>query len=79
MGDVLLIRIIILTKTYKEMRAFLFKVTFVSGLTMFQSGIGYNIDDALMDACATMAQAGDLNEDDVEDVRLVTDGGQHHA
>lgn len=69
----------VLTKTYKEMRAFLFKVTFVSGLTMFQSGIGYNIDDALMDACATMAQAGDLNEDDVEDVRLVTDGGQHHA
>ncbi len=62
------------------MKAFLFKVTLVSGLAVLQSGIGYNVNEALMDACDVMAQCGELNEDEVQSVELVnTEEERHHA
>ena len=53
------------------MKAFLFKVTLVSGLVFNVSGIGYDKDQALMDACDYLAQAGDYPEDDILDVESV--------
>jgi len=53
------------------MKAFLFKVTLVSGLVFNCSGIGYNADDALMDACDFLAQAGDYPQDDIVSIEKV--------
>ena len=53
------------------MKAFLFKVTLVSGLVFNVSGIGYDKDQALMDACNFLAQSGDYPEDDIVDVESV--------
>jgi hypothetical protein len=52
------------------MKAFLFKVTLISGLSFAASGIGYNIDQALMDACDTLAQIGEYPEDEIEKIEL---------
>lgn len=51
------------------MKAFIFKVTLISG-TIFCSGIGYNVDDAMMDACDYLAST-DYPQDDIEDVELI--------
>lgn len=51
------------------MKAFIFKVTLISG-TIFCSGIGYNVDDAMMDACDYLAST-DYPQDDIMDVELV--------
>lgn len=53
------------------MKAFLFKVTLVSGLVFNCSGIGYNADDALMDACDFLAQAGEYPQDDIVSIEKV--------
>ena len=53
------------------MKAFLFKVTLVSGLVFNCSGIGYNADDALMDACDYLAQAGEYPQDDIVSIEKV--------
>ena len=51
------------------MKSFLFKVTLVSG-SLFCSGIGANVDDALMDACDYLAKT-DYPQDDIVDVELL--------
>ena len=53
------------------MKKFIFKVLVCTGATFTCSGIGYNVDAAMMDACANMAQAGNYPEESIEDVRLV--------
>lgn len=53
------------------MKAFLFKVTLISGLVFNCSGIGYNVDDALMDACDFLAQAGEYPQDDIVSIEKV--------
>ena len=52
------------------MKSFLFKVTLISGISLTCSGIGYNVDDALMDACDYLAKT-DYPQDDIEDVELI--------
>lgn len=53
------------------MKKYLFIVTLISGATFTQSGEGYNVNEALMDACDKLATAGEYPEDDIEDVNLV--------
>ncbi len=52
------------------MKAFLFLVTLATGVSFTATGIGYNIDDALMDACDILAQTGDYPEDDIVKIEL---------
>lgn len=52
------------------MKAFLFKVTLVSGIAFSCTGIGCNVDDAMMDACAYLAST-DYPQDDIVDVEVV--------
>lgn len=52
------------------MKAFLFKVTLVSGLVFNCTGIGYDVDQALMDACDTLAKTGEFPEMDIQDIEL---------
>ena len=52
------------------MKAFLFKVTLVSGVVFSCSGIGYNVDQAMMDACDYLAST-DYPQDDIADVELI--------
>lgn len=52
------------------MKAFLFKVTLATGVAFVCSGIGYNVDDALLDACDYLAST-DYPEDEIECVELV--------
>ena len=52
------------------MKAFLFKVTLISGIVFTCSGIGYDKDQAMMDACDYLAST-DYPQDDIVDVELV--------
>ena len=52
------------------MKKFLFKVTLISGFMFTCAGYGYNVNQALMDACAGLAQAGEYPEEDIADVDL---------
>ena len=52
------------------MKAFLFKVTLISGIVFNCSGIGRNANDAMMDACSYLAST-DYPQDDIMDVELV--------
>lgn len=52
------------------MKSFLFKVTLISGISLTCSGIGYDIDSALMDACDYLAKT-DYPQDDIVDVELL--------
>lgn len=52
------------------MRAFLFKVTLAGGMALTCSGIGYNVDEALMDACMYLS-ASDFPEDEITDIEEV--------
>ena len=52
------------------MKAFIFKVTLVTGMVIVCNGIGTNVDNALMDACAYLAST-DYPQDDIEDVELI--------
>lgn len=52
------------------MKSFLFKVTLISGISLTCSGIGYDKDEAMMDACDYLAST-DYPEDDIEDVELM--------
>ena len=51
-------------------KAFIFKVTLVTGMAFTCSGIGTDVDSALMDACEYLAST-DFPEDDIEDVDLI--------
>ena len=51
-------------------KAFIFKVTLVTGMAFTCSGIGTDVDSALMDACEYLATT-DFPEDDIEDVDLI--------
>ena len=52
------------------MKAFIFKVTLVTGLVIVCNGIGRNVNDAMLDACLYLSQT-DYPEDDIADVELV--------
>ena len=52
------------------MKAFLFKVTLVTGLVIVCNGIGRNVNDAMLDACMYLSQT-DYPEDDIENVELI--------
>ena len=52
------------------MKAFLFKVTLISGIVFTCSGIGRNVNDAMMDACAYLAST-DYPQDDIVDVEII--------
>ena len=52
------------------MKAFIFKVTLVTGIAFTCSGIGYDKDQAMMDACDYLAST-DYPQDDIVDVELV--------
>lgn len=56
-----------------KLRAFLFRVTLISGIVFCQSGIGRNVDSALMDACKQLADNGEYPQDDIVDVELVAE------
>ena len=51
-------------------KAFVIKVTLVTGMVLTCSGIGENKDQALMDACLYLSQT-DYPEDDIADVEPV--------
>ena len=48
---------------------YIFVVTLISGLTFTQAGEGYNVDAALMDACAQLHDS-DYPEEDILDIEL---------
>lgn len=52
------------------MKAFIFKVTLVTGMVIVCNGIGTNVDNAMMDACSYLAST-DYPQDDIEDVELI--------
>lgn len=52
------------------MKAFIFKVTLVTGLVIVCNGIGRNVNDAMLDACLYLSQT-DYPEEDIADVELV--------
>jgi len=52
------------------MKAFLFKVTLISGIVFTCSGIGRNVNDAMLDACLYLSQT-DYPQDDIVDVELI--------
>ena len=52
------------------MKAFIFKVTLVTGMVIVCNGIGTNVDNAMMDACDYLAST-DYPQDDIADVELV--------
>lgn len=55
------------------MKAFIFKVTLITGVAIVCNGIGYNVDDAMLDACDYLAST-DYPEDDIVDVELIKVG-----
>lgn len=54
----------------KTRKAFLVLVTLASGAIIPCSGIGYNKNEAMMDACAYLAST-DYPQDDIVDVELI--------
>ena len=54
----------------KTRKAFLVLVTLASGVIIPCSGIGYDKNDAMLDACLYLSQT-DYPEDDIADVELV--------
>ena len=51
------------------MKKYLFKVLLVTGVTFTQVGEGYNVDEALMDACVGLANS-EYPQDDIADINL---------
>ena len=54
----------------KTRKAFLVLVTLASGVVIPCSGIGYDKDEAMMDACVYLAST-DYPQDDIVDVELI--------
>lgn len=52
------------------MKAFIFKVTLVTGMVIVCNGIGTNVDNAMMDACSYLAST-DYPQDDIIDVDVI--------
>ena len=55
------------------MKKYLFLATFVGGISLTQVGEGFNVSEALMDACNVLAKSGEFPENDIEDVELITE------
>ena len=53
------------------MKKFVFRVLVCTGAAFTCSGIGYNADQGMQDACDKLAHAGDYPEDDILDVQLI--------
>lgn len=53
------------------MKKFIFKVLVCTGATFTCSGVGYNVNEALMDACSSLAAAAEYPEEDIESIELV--------
>lgn len=51
------------------MKKYLFKVLLVTGVTFTQTGEGYDVDSALMDACVGLANS-EYPQDDIVDICL---------
>lgn len=51
------------------MKKYFFKVLLVTGVTFTQVGEGYNVDEALMDACVGLANS-DYPQDDIVEINL---------
>ena len=51
------------------MKAFIFKVTLVTGLVIVCNGIGTNVDNAMMDDCSYLASTN-YPQDSIEDVDI---------
>jgi hypothetical protein len=56
-------------------KAFVIKVTLVTGIVLTCSGIGENKDQALMDACMYLSQT-DYPQDDILDVDVIDEEEQ---
>jgi|GEM_PF-5720931 hypothetical protein len=56
-------------------KAFVIKVTLVTGMVLTCSGIGENKDQALMDACMYLSQT-DYPQDDILDVDVIDEEEQ---
>ena len=57
------------------MKAFIFKVTLVTGLVIVCNGIGKNVSDAMLDACMYLSQT-DYPQDDILDVDVIDEEEQ---
>ena len=53
------------------MKKYIFRVLVCTGAIFTQVGYGYNADQAMMDACKQMSDAGDYPELDIDDVQLI--------
>lgn len=51
------------------MKKYFFKVLLVTGVTFTQAGEGYNVDEALMDACVNLSNS-EYPQDDIVDINL---------
>lgn len=51
------------------MKKYFFRVILVTGVTFTQVGEGYNVDEALMDACVSLANS-EYPQDDIVEVTL---------
>lgn len=51
------------------MKKYFFQVLLVTGVTFTQAGEGYNVDEALMDACVGLANS-EYPQDDIVDINL---------
>lgn len=58
------------------MKKFIFKVLVCTGATFTCSGVGYNVNEALMDACSSLAAAAEYPEDEIESILLVKQEGE---
>jgi len=51
------------------MKKYFFKVLLVTGVTFTQVGEGYNVDEALVDACVSLANS-EYPQDDIADISI---------
>lgn len=51
------------------MKKYIFKVLLVTGVAFTQTGEGYDMDSALMDACVSLANS-EYPQDDIVDISL---------
>ena len=51
------------------MKKYFFKVLLVTGVTFTQVGEGYNVDEALMDACVNLSNS-QYPQDDIVEINL---------
>lgn len=59
------------------MKKFIFKVLVCTGATFTCSGVGFNVNEALMDACCSLASDAEYPEDEIESIELIQE--ESHA